>query len=231
MFPGLRPPNGRIVIAAVMLVAPLLTSPFAAAQLSAYQPANLASESAEQSAASAQAPAPQKTPSQAEPAMAPGSTISKPPVSEPPSATRGAPSRPSALENETKAKLGATFQRLNPARIITDPKLERAAAAFPEFCHEWEAKLVERTRYNLQRIEWKLQHGYETGDYVSYSKILSCTCKQTPKGIPIGKLTYQEFDYLLTGTTIDEASHSTPRPLSITNTTEIFRWDQNQWIY
>ena len=33
----------------------------------------------------------------------------------------------------------------------------------------------------------------------------------------------------LSGRTVEEARHATPKPVGITNTTEIFRWDRTKW--
>jgi hypothetical protein len=133
--------------------------------------------------------------------------------------------------SSSNSKIDAALDRLSPARLVRNPRLRRASAHFPAFCRDWERKLVQRTENNLQHIVWKLEHGYETGTYVSYSRIRSCTCKAGTRGVPIGELTYQEVNYQLAGKTIDEARHSKPRPVGITNTTEIFRWGGNKWVY
>lgn len=129
-----------------------------------------------------------------------------------------------------RSKLGTALHRFESAHF-RDPRLRRASVAFPAFCRNWERKLKERTANNLRHIVWKLEHGYETGTYVGYGSIRSCSCKAGTRGVPIGELTYQEFNYQLTGPTIEQARHSKPKPVGITNTTEIFRWGGHNWVY
>jgi len=111
-------------------------------------------------------------------------------------------------------------------------RFRTATNAFPAFCHDWQDKLMERTQYNIERISWHVDdHGMETGTYLGYSTISSCTTKLSRGGIPIGKLTYQEINYSLSGKTLDEAKHATPMQTGVMNTLEIFRWDQTHWLY
>ena len=118
-------------------------------------------------------------------------------------------------------------------RMRADRLYQRASEAFPAFCQDWESKLRERERNNVSHIEWKDSSGVETGSYVGYGKIMSCVCKQSAKGVPIGKLMYQEFQYQLQGKTMDDAMHAAPKPARTTNTTEIFGFDSrlNKWTY
>jgi hypothetical protein len=127
----------------------------------------------------------------------------------------------------------AALQRISPSRLLADRLFKRAEVAFPAFCKDWESKLRARERNNVSHINWQAHDGVETGTYVGYGSIQSCITKESSKGIPVGKLSYQEFQYQLEGKTTDEAMHATPRPASITNTTEIFRYDKNKskWIY
>ena len=129
--------------------------------------------------------------------------------------------------------LRAALHEFSPARLLEEKIFRRAETAFPSFCKDWESKLRDRERNNLQHISWQGRGGTEAGTYVGYGSVRSCTCKQTAKGIPIGKLSYQEFQYELDGKTVDEARHATPKPAAITNTTEIFRYDKKKgkWIY
>ena len=117
--------------------------------------------------------------------------------------------------------------------MFGDRLLAKAEKEFPAFCHDWESKLRDRERNNIAHLDWKDSNGIETSTYTGYGSIQSCTCKQSSKGIPVGKLYYQEFEYRLEGKTLDEARHATPKPDTVTNTTEIFRWDkkQDKWIY
>lgn len=123
-------------------------------------------------------------------------------------------------------KLAARVHRSNDG-------FERAEALFPGFCRDWQAKLRDRERNNLAHIDWQSRDGSRVGTYVGYGNIQSCICKRTPKGIEIGKLVYQEIQYRMEGRTLEEARHATPTPAGITNTTEIFRYDNRlgKWIY
>jgi len=118
-------------------------------------------------------------------------------------------------------------------RMFGDRLFAKAEKEFPAFCHDWQSKLRDRERNNMAHLDWKDSNGIETTTYTGYGSIQSCTCKQSSKGIPVGKLYYQEFEYRLEGKTLDEALHATPKPDTVTNTTEIFRWDkkQDRWIY
>lgn len=127
--------------------------------------------------------------------------------------------------------LSSTVKKMNPRMMAALKQFEVAKAAFPNFCQDWQHKLDQRERDNLAHINWKLREGLETGTFVGYSKINSCVCKQASNGIPIGELTYRELDYELTGKTVDDAKHSTPRTMTIQPTREIFSWDHGKWFY
>jgi hypothetical protein len=106
---------------------------------------------------------------------------------------------------------------------------DRASESFPAFCRDWERKLHDRELNNLENINWKDENGWKTATYVSYSPIKTCNCKRSTGGVPIGELTYQETELYLAGRTVEEARHTAPKPVGITNTTEIFRWDRTKW--
>ena len=110
-------------------------------------------------------------------------------------------------------------------------KYEQAAALFPSFCHDWERKLHDRELNNLRNIHWQVRDGYETASYVGYGKVKRCETKESAQGVPIGKLTYEEFNFNLIGKTLDEALHTKPKLLGITTTLEIFSWEKNGWFY
>jgi len=134
----------------------------------------------------------------------------------------------------TLHRVKAALQQLSPRKLLPNRLFAKAEKQFPAFCSDWGAKLRERERNNVAHLAWKVDgSGLETTTYVGYGRIQECTCKQSSKGIPVGKLNYQEFEYKLEGKTLDEARHATPKPDSITNTTEIFRWDkkQDKWVY
>jgi hypothetical protein len=110
-----------------------------------------------------------------------------------------------------------------------DPRFDHAAVSFPDFCRDWQRKLHDRELNNLENISWKDQNGWKTATYLSYSPVKTCSCKPSTGGVPIGELTYQETEFYLAGRTVEEARHAQPKPVGITNTTEIFRWDKTKW--
>jgi hypothetical protein len=110
-----------------------------------------------------------------------------------------------------------------------DRNFDHAAELFPAFCKDWQRKLHDRELNNLETMSWKDQNGWKTGTYLSYSPVKTCDCKHSTGGVPIGELTYQETELYLSGRTVEEARHAQPKPVAITNTTEIFRWDKTKW--
>jgi len=156
-------------------------------------------------------------------------------------ASPAAPAQPDAAATPSALKSagGSTVHHVKAAlakiapRMLADRRFAKAEKEFPTFCRDWESKLRDRERNNIAHLSWKDSNGLETSTYTGYGRIQSCTCTQSSKGIPVGKLYYQEFEYRLEGKTLDEARRATPKPDAVTNTTEIFRWDQKQdkWIY
>ncbi|HZO83196.1 MAG TPA: hypothetical protein VFB33_15990 [Candidatus Binataceae bacterium] len=126
--------------------------------------------------------------------------------------------------------MAATAEKLSPLMMRALKQFEIAKASFAGFCEDWHRKLAEREADNLAHITWKLQNGMETGTYVGYGPIESCTCKQAHNGVPIGELTYKELDNTLTGKTIEEALHAKPSVTTVP-TREIFSWDKGKWYY
>jgi hypothetical protein len=120
---------------------------------------------------------------------------------------------------------------LSHLSIVQRHKFERASANFPAFCQDWERRLHDREVNNLEHINWQKRGGYQTATYVAYGKVQACDTKESSRGVPIGKLSYQEYNYYLTGKTVDEARHTAPKLVSTTNTLEIFSWDKNRWFY
>jgi hypothetical protein len=151
-----------------------------------------------------------------------------PPNPVPRPALTGKPVGPTGEVGAT-APLAAAVQGFGDTFI--GRRFRTATKTFPAFCHDWQDKLIERERYNIERIIWHIDHGMETGTYLGYSPINSCTTKLSSGGIPIGKLTYQEINYTVSGKTLDDAKHAKPQQTSVMNTLEIFRWDQTHWLY
>ncbi|HVB83153.1 MAG TPA: hypothetical protein VNE82_24785 [Candidatus Binataceae bacterium] len=124
-----------------------------------------------------------------------------------------------------------TAQTLNPVMMHALKQFQVASAAFPDFCRDWEHKLSVREHDNLGQIKWVKHNGVETGSYVGYSSINSCTCKEATNGVAVGMLTYKEFDYTLTGKNIEEARHATPHATAVVPTREIFAYDKGKWFW
>jgi hypothetical protein len=127
-----------------------------------------------------------------------------------------------------KAELERLLARLTP---IQRRKYEQASEVFPSFCRDWERKLHDRETDNIAHIAWQQRGGYETASYVGYGPLESCTCKETPSGVPIGKLIYEEYSYYLVGKSLDEARQAKPKLVGQTNTLEIFSFEQDRWFY
>ncbi|MGH7932897.1 MAG: hypothetical protein ACREQN_06970 [Candidatus Binataceae bacterium] len=126
------------------------------------------------------------------------------------------------------AEVAALFARLTPKQVRM---FKLASAMFPSFCQGWARKLREREVNNLAHLEFQQRDGWETATYTGYGPVRSCECKESNEGIPIGKLTYQEYDYYVAGKTLNEAKNAKPKVLGTTNTLEIFSWDKNKWFY
>ena len=122
-------------------------------------------------------------------------------------------------------------QTLNPAMMRALKEFQVASASFPDFCRDWARKLSVREHDNVEHIKWAMHDGVETGSYVGYSSIDSCTCKEASNGVAVGILTYKEFDYTLTGKSVEEARHATPHASTIVPTREIFAYEKGKWFW
>jgi hypothetical protein len=122
-------------------------------------------------------------------------------------------------------------QTLNPAMMRALKEFQVASASFPDFCRDWARKLSVREHDNLGNIKWAVHDGVETGSYVGYGSIDSCTCKQASNGVAVGILTYKEFDYTLTGKSVEEAKHTTPHATTVVPTREIFAYEKGKWFW
>lgn len=141
-----------------------------------------------------------------------------------------APTAPSANLGGFRTDTSAAINNLDPLRALHESRFRTAAAEFPAFCQDWQQKLAERTRWNLTQISWHVEHGLESGTYISYGAIDSCVTKLSSQGIPVGKLSYVEYTYALSGKTIEDAKHAQPKPVSTIRTLEIFSFDHNKWF-
>ena len=153
------------------------------------------------------------------------------PASEPDGAAVPGASASPAAKKTIRQKVKALVAKLTPDRIKLDLEFKKAAALFPDFCKHWEQDLRDRETNNLSRLKFSLKDGFETATYTAYGKVAGCESHQSKDGYSIGKITYEEFLYYLVGKSEDEARHATPKTVSDTHTTEIFRWENGKWFY
>ena len=160
----------------------------------------------------------------------PSSTISKSAATAPGAPQAKADTKPAAPQT-LKSKVKAALKKINPLRASRDKEYAQASVLFPSFCKDWERKLHDRETNNQKNIKWASKDGYQTGTYVGYGAVKSCESHQSPDGFAIGKLTYEEYDYYVTGKSPDDAQKAKPSVTSVTSTTELFRWDKGKWFY
>jgi hypothetical protein len=203
------------------------SQPEEAAPQAAGQPA---AETASPAAVSAPAPDTKPEAAEAKPdALAPSSHESSAAAKDSSASPNGGTEQHEKTAKSGMYDLHQALKQLPSSKRPGDNVFERATETFPAFCKDWQRRLHDRELNNLENMTWKDKDGYKTGTYLGYSPIKTCNCKRSTGGVPIGELTYQETEYYLQGKTPDEARHSQPRPVGITNTTEIFRWDHNKW--
>jgi hypothetical protein len=120
---------------------------------------------------------------------------------------------------------------LSKLPLVQRLKFQRALAAFPSFCQGWERKLHDREVDNLTHLDWQARNGFATATYVGYGRVESCETKESNAGVPIGKLTYEEYRYYLVGKTVREAKRAQAKLIGASSTLEIFSWDKDRWFY
>jgi hypothetical protein len=130
-----------------------------------------------------------------------------------------------------RQKVNDVLTKLTPERMRLNKEYQQAAALFPAFCKDWERKLHDREANNIDHLMWKVENGLATALYTGYGPVKTCETHQSDQGFSIGKLSYEEFHYLMKGKTEDEAKHTQATPVDDTHTTEIFRWDKGKWFY
>jgi hypothetical protein len=144
-------------------------------------------------------------------------------------------SAPESAESRTRIQRMADDVKAAAARLAHLTKAQRhkwdmAQAALPGFCHKWDQMLHDREVNNLSHLDWHKKDGYETASYTGYGEVQSCEAKESDEGIPIGKVSYEEKNYYLTGKTTEEAK-SHPKLIGTTKTLEIFSWEKDRWFY
>ncbi|HTR60345.1 MAG TPA: hypothetical protein VMH37_01510 [Candidatus Binataceae bacterium] len=130
-----------------------------------------------------------------------------------------------------RQKVKDVLTKLTPERARLNKEYQQAAALFPAFCKDWERKLHDREANNINHLMWKVENGFDTALYTGYGPVKTCETHQSDQGFSIGKLSYEEFHYLMKGKTEDEAKHTPAATVDDTHTTEIFRWDKGKWFY
>ena len=130
-----------------------------------------------------------------------------------------------------RQKVKTLITKITPERIKRDIEYRKASALFPDFCKHWGQDLQERETNNLSKLEFVPREGFQTATYTGYGKIAACESHQSKDGYSIGKLTYEEYTYYLSGKSEDEARHAVPKTINDLRTTEIFRWDKDKWFY
>ena len=130
-----------------------------------------------------------------------------------------------------RQKVKTLITKITPERIKRDIEYRKASALFPDFCKHWGQDLQERETNNLSKLEFVPREGFQTATYTGYGKIAACESHQSRDGYSIGKITYEEYTYYISGKSEDEARHAVPKTINDLRTTEIFRWDKDKWFY
>jgi hypothetical protein len=154
-----------------------------------------------------------------------------PPASASDSATVPAAYTPPVAKKTLGQKVKALVTKITPDRIKRDIEFRKASAEFPEFCRHWEQDLHDRETNNLSKLKFSQRDGFETATYTAYGKIAACESHQSKDGYSIGKITYEEYTYYLSGKSEEEARRAVPKTINDLRTTEIFRWDKDKWFY
>ena len=165
------------------------------------------------------------------PSSAPDAAGADQPPAQAPSAADHAAATKTLQDPNLRQKVKDVLTKLTPERMRMNKEYQQAAAAFPSFCKDWERKLHDREANNINHLIWKMENGLDTALYTGYGPVKSCETHQSDQGFSIGKLSYEEFHYLMKGKTEDEAKHTQATPVDDTHTTEIFRWDKGKWFY
>lgn len=163
----------------------------------------------------------------AEISSAPAATLASPV-----SPTNPAPNTADAASVVRKAvvEIEATADDLKRLTAAERRKWNKAVAMFPGFCQDWDRMLHDRELNNLSNLQWQEKSGYETAVYTGYGKVDGCRAKESVEGVPIGKVTYDEIRYYLTGKSIDDAK-AHPQQVGKTQTLEIFSFEKDRWFY
>jgi hypothetical protein len=156
------------------------------------------------------------------------------PTTERPAAAGNPPAAQAPISRKEEKALRREARSLSKKLVSEREKLDlefkKASERFPEFCKHWEQNLREREQNNRLKLVFTEKDGVHTATYIGYGEVKTCEAHQSKDGFSIGKISYEEFTYNLTGKTREEAAVSEKTTISDVHTTEIFRWENNEWF-
>ena len=130
---------------------------------------------------------------------------------------------PASAKKEKKAAAAASSPASTPEQLKTE---------FKTFCDGWMAKLRERERNNIAKIEWKPGERGVVGEYVGYdTETFTVGDITNPETQPIGRVIYMELKMRLSGTSDVDALAQKPEIVERTEVTELFRYERGAWVY
>jgi len=137
---------------------------------------------------------------------------------------------PSLAAERTKTKKAAAPNAV-PTTALKETIEGEDVRDFRGFCDAWMAKLRDRNAYNQAHIAWDTKDGQVTGEYVGYGSDRTCSAREDPGQVPIGKITYREVRYRRQGATPAAAMAGAGTIVEQTDVTEIFRFAKGRWQY
>jgi hypothetical protein len=138
--------------------------------------------------------------------------------------------KPSAAK-KPPTKKPAAAKPVTPKEAVQQMVEGEDVRGFRGFCDEWMGKLRDRTTYNEAHIPWTKSAAGVAGEYVSYGHDRTCSARDEPGQVPIGKITYREIKYRKEGSTEAAATAATATIVEQTDVTEIFRYAKGRWQY
>jgi len=138
---------------------------------------------------------------------------------------------PKSEEKKLRKQARALGKKLMSDREQRDLEFKKASEKFPEFCKHWEQNLRDRERDNRLKVVFTEKDGVHTATYVGYGEVKTCEAHQSKDGFSIGKISYEEFTYNLSGKTQEEAAAAEKTTVEDVHTTELFRWENDDWFH
>jgi hypothetical protein len=155
-------------------------------------------------------------------------------TTEQPAASGNTPTGQSPISRKEEKALRREARSLSKKLVSEREKLDlefkKASEKFPEFCKHWEQNLRDREQNNRLKLVFMEKDGVHTATYIGYGEVKTCEAHQSKDGFSIGKISYEEFTYNLSGKTREEAAAAEKTTISDVHTTEIFRWENNEWF-